>query len=159
MVEEEMMRLRGEEVESEEEEKKSLINVETHISDQYVSDEELKIEIHQKINEIDSYPMLLQVKEELEDRFGKIDCSMEIYMYEEWFEKIARKLEITNVRQTSKDKLFLEVYNISTNFKLKYENKRIVITLMLHGLEKHFVYYVVPLFDKILQDILPLLNN
>ena len=119
--------------------------------------------------------MLLQVKEELEDRFGKIDCSMEIYMYEEWFEKIARKLEITNVRQTSKeivieipeqisnylkgDKLFLEVYNISTNFKLKYENKRIVITLMLHGLEKHFVYYVVPLFDKILQDILPLLNN
>lgn len=175
MVEEEMMRLRGEEVETEEEDQKSLINVETHISDQYVSDEDLKIEIHQKINEIDSYPMLLKVKEELEDRFGKIDSSMEIYMYEEWFEKIAKKLQIVHVKQTTReivieipeeiskdlkgDKLFLEVYNISTNFRLKYENKRIVITLILHGLKKHFVYYVVPLMDKILQDILPFLEN
>ena len=34
--------------------------------------EELKIEIHQKINEIDSYEKLLDTKKELEDRFGKV---------------------------------------------------------------------------------------
>lgn len=168
MVEEEMKRLQGEEVESEEEDNKSLLNVETHISDNYVSDEDLKIEIHQKINEIDSYERLLSVKDELEDRFGKINESLEIYMYEEWFEKIAQKLEIKNVRQNDReviielpthissqikgDKLFLEVYNITQNFRLKYENKKIVITLMLKGLEDHFVYYIVPLMDKILHE-------
>lgn len=168
MVEEEMKRLQGIEVIPEEEDTKSLLNVETHISDTYVSDEDLKIEIHQKINEIDSYDHLLKVKDELEDRFGKINESLEIYMYEEWFEKIAQKLEIRNVRQTDReivielpanvsshikgDKLFLEVYNISQNFRLKYENKKIVITLALKGLEDHFVYYVVPLMDKILHE-------
>ena len=169
MVEEEMKRLRGEIVEPEEEENKSLINVETHIKDEYVSDEELKIELHQKINTIDSYETLLQLKEELEDRFGTIFESLEIYMYEEWFEKIARKLKITKVKQTEReiiielpeeissnmkgDKLFLEAYNINPKFRLKYENKKIQISLYLNGLEKHFVYYVVPLFDKISNSI------
>lgn len=170
MVEEEMMRLRGEEVTNEEEETKSLINVETHISDDYVTDEDLKIEIHQKINEIDSYHKLLEIKDELEDRFGHISSSLEIYMYEEWFEKIARKLNITRVRQTEReimielpeeissrvkgDKLFLEAYNINPKFQLKYENKKIQISLLIKGLEDHFVYSVVPLMDKISQDIL-----
>ncbi|MCI8394464.1 MAG: transcription-repair coupling factor [Bacilli bacterium] len=174
MVEEEMMRLRGEEV-LEEEDTKSLLNVETHISDNYVSDEDLKIEIHQKINEIDSYDKLLEVKTELEDRFGKISNSIEVYMYEEWFEKLANRLNITKVVQSDReitieipeeissmlkgDKLFLEVYNINPKFQLKYLNKRIIIQLSLKGLEKHFVYYVVPLMDKILQDILPFFNN
>lgn len=171
MVEEEMQRLRGEEVDTLEEENKSLINVETHISDDYVIDEEVKIEIHQKINEIENYDTLLKVKGELEDRFGKISNSMEIYMYEEWFEKIAKRMNITKVHQTDReivielpeeislhikgDKLFLEAYNINPKFQLKYENRKIIISLLIKGLEKHFVYFVVPLLDKILQDILP----
>lgn len=170
MVEEEMMRLRGEEVEAEDEETKSLINVETHISDDYVMDEDLKIEIHQKINEIDSYHKLLEIKDELKDRFGQVSSSLEIYMYEEWFEKIARKMNITRVWQTDReimielpeeissqvkgDKLFLEAYNINPKFQLKYENKKIHISLLIKGLKDHFVYSVVPLMDKILQDIL-----
>lgn len=170
MVEEEMMRLRGEEVEAEDEETKSLINVETHISDDYVMDEDLKIEIHQKINEIDSYYKLLEIKDELKDRFGQVSSSLEIYMYEEWFEKIARKMNITRVCQTDReimielpeeissqvkgDKLFLEAYNINPKFQLKYENKKIHISLLIKGLKDHFVYSVVPLMDKILQDIL-----
>ena len=44
--------------------------------------------------------MVLQVKSELEDRFGKVSESVEIYMYEEWFEKLAKKLEIEKVNQT-----------------------------------------------------------
>jgi len=175
MIEEEMKRLRGEEVESEEEDTKALINVETHISDAYVSDEDLKIEIHQKINEIDSYETLLQVKEELEDRFGHISESLDVYMYEEWFEKLAKRMNITKVQQTEReimvelpeeisshikgDKLFLEAYNIHPKFQLKYTNKKIIISLPLRGLEDHFVYYIVPLLDKISQDILPNLSE
>ena len=98
MIEEEMRRLKGEIVETDEE-NDSLVKVETHISDQYVSDEEVKIEIHKMINEIDSYQKLEDVRKNLEDRFGKITKEMEIYMYEEWFEKLAERLKITKVIQ------------------------------------------------------------
>ena len=39
-------------------------------------------------------------KEELEDRFGVLDENVIIYMYEEWFEKLAYKVKISNVHQT-----------------------------------------------------------
>ena len=49
MVDDEVKRLNGEEP-IEDKSNNSLIDVDTHISDSYVSDESLKIEIHQKIN-------------------------------------------------------------------------------------------------------------
>ena len=168
MVEEEIKRLNGEKVE-EEDDKPALVNVETAIDDNYVKDEELKIEIHQKINEIDSYEKLLDTKKELEDRFGKVSNELEVYMYEEWFEKISEDLKITKVTQnerfveielpkeissqTKGDKLFLESYNINPNFKFRYFNKRIIISLPLKGLEKHFLYYFVPLLNIIKNDL------
>ena len=73
MVEEEIKRLKGEEVIDEENESnKSLVNVSTHISDDYVKDEDLKIEIHGLINEIEDMKSLEKIKGILEDRFGKI---------------------------------------------------------------------------------------
>ena len=169
MIEEEMMRLRGEIVEEEDTDTKSLINVSTHISDTYVSDEDIKIEIHQLINEIEDMKSLERVKGILEDRFGKISDTLEIYMYEEWFEKLARRLEIKNVRQTERwieleipesisskvkgDKLFLEAYNICTAFSFKYISKKIVITLLIGKLKKHFLYYLIPLLELISSDV------
>ena len=168
MIEEEIMRQKGESIPEEEEDKPSLINVETHIDNNYVSEENLKIEIHQKINEIDSYSKLLEIKNELTDRFGKINENMEIYMYEEWFEKIASSLGITRVLQNDRlveielpekisdniqaDKLFMEAYSISNKFKFRYFNKKIIITIPARGLDKHFLYYLVPLLDKIETD-------
>ena len=61
MIEEEMMRQKGEIVPDEEIDKPSLINVDTHIDNNYVTEEDIKIEIHQKINEIDSYEKLLEI--------------------------------------------------------------------------------------------------
>ncbi len=168
MVEEEIKRLNGEEVE-EEEDTKSLVNVSTHISDTYVADEDMKIEIHQLINEVEDLSSLNRIKGILEDRFGKITEDIEIYMYEEWFEKLAKKLEIINVKQTDRmveieipekysslvkgDKLFFEAYNINPNFTFKYLNKRIMITLLLKIDDKHFLYSFVPLLELILSDI------
>ena len=168
MVEEEIKRLHGEEVE-EQTDKPSLVNVETYIDDNYVSDEDIKIEIHQKINEIDSYDKLVEVKRELEDRFGKVSEEIEIYMYEEWFEKLCDSLGIDRVKQNERlievelpqeisdqikaDKLFMESYNINPNFKFKYFNKRIIISLLIRHDEKHFLYYYVPLLNLIKKDL------
>ncbi len=174
MIEEEMRKLKGEEVQ-EEDDKQSLVDVSTHISDDYTTDDEIKIEIHQMINEVDSLESLKKVKEELEDRFGKVDETMIIYMYEEWFEKLARSLNITKVTQTEKfvevelpvelsnhikaDKLFLESYNINPNLKFAYQNQRIKITLMLKPDDKHFLYTFVPVLELIKEDYFPNLTD
>ena len=166
MIEDEIKRQRGEEVEDEDTETQALINVNTHISDTYVTDEDIKIEIHQKINEIDSYEKLLEIKSELEDRFGKVTQDMLVYMYEEWFEKLAKKYNIKQVVQTDRsieitlpedvsnnikgDKLLIEAMNLSRSFNIKYVNKKISILLYTKDLPKHFIFYIVTLLEKIL---------
>ncbi len=143
----------------------SLIDVETHIDNNYISDEEVIIEVHKLINEVDSYKKMQEVKNELEDRFGKISEKIEIYMYEEWFEKIAKELKITKVSQTEKeiiielpedisstiqvDKLFLLAYSINPKFTFKYISKKIQIKLNIYNIDKHFIYYIVDLLQKI----------
>ena len=83
MLKEAVDKLKGTYVETKESDSvKPIIEVDTHISNDYVSEDDLKIEIHKKINEIDGIDKLLSVKEELEDRFGKISKEMELYMYE-----------------------------------------------------------------------------
>ena len=164
MIEEEMRRLKGEEV-VEDETLSSLVNVSTHISDDYINDDEIKIEIHNKINEVEDKESFEKIKSELEDRFGKIDENMIVYMYEEWFEKLANKLNIKRVVQAKNfielelpeeisnnlkaDKLFLESYNINPNLKFKYQNKKIKITLLIKKDDKHFLYTFVPLLELI----------
>ena len=166
MVEDEIKRQQGEDVEEDDTETQALINVNTHISDNYVSDEDIKIEIHQKINEIDSYEKMLEIKNELEDRFGKVTNDMLVYMYEEWFEKIAKKYNIKQVVQTDRsveitlpeeissnikgDKLLIEAMNLSRSFNIKYVNKKISILLYTKDLPKHFIFYIVTLLEKIL---------
>ena len=166
MIDDEIKRQQGITVEEEDTSMTSLLNVSTHISDEYVSDEDIKIEIHQKINEIDSYERLLEIKDELEDRFGKITNDMLVYMYEEWFEKLAQKYNITNVIQTDRmveltlpeeisnnikgDKLLIEAMSLTKYFNIKYINKKIIITLYINKLDKHFIFYLVALLEKIL---------
>jgi len=164
LIEDEMKKLKGEYVE-EDEDDKNLIEVSTHIKDSYVTDEDIKIEIHSKINEIDSLEKLNQVKEELEDRFGKIDKDMEIYMYEEWFTNLCKKLSITKINKTDRyieiilpeelsnnikgDKLLFETMSISNKFNIKYIHKNIIITLFYKNLPEHYVYYLVRLLISI----------
>lgn len=142
-----------------------LLNVTTHIDDEYVNEDELKIEIHRKINEVDSKETFVEVKNELEDRFGKVSEEIIIYMYEEWFEKLAKKLNISNVRQTKNsielifpaelvqkidtEELFMSAFNISNMFRFISRGSNLVIVLDTIRLEKHPVYYLVELLDGI----------
>ena len=155
-----------EEVEEEkEEESKPLISVTTHISDQYVSEDDLKIEIHKKINSIDSLSTFKSVKTELEDRFGKLSEEILIYMYEEWFEKLAKKVHLTKVHQTRNsielvfnseavsnldtEQLFMDAFHISTMFRFVSKGSNLVIVLDIIKLDKHPIYYLVDLLSKI----------
>ncbi len=166
ILNEEVAKLKGEEIKEEENtDEKPLISVDTHISDEYVKDIDLKIEIHKKINEIDSYNKLIIVKNELEDRFGKIDEKILIYMYEEWFEKIAKKLEVERVNQTKNyielifsqeisnkidgEKLFIDAFNISRMFRFQMKSGHLIIILDTIKLEKNSIYLLIELLNKI----------
>lgn len=144
-----------------------LLDVETAIDDKYISDNEIKISIHKKINQINSFESLEKIKYELEDRFGKLSENMIIYMYEELFEKMARKVNIYKVEQnknfiklifdeefTNKIKvedIFIETSKISRMFRFSTLGKKLVIILDTVYLEKHFVYYLVDLMNLILE--------
>lgn len=167
MLNEEISKLKGETPKEEEtKDTPPLIDVATSINDSFVSDEDLKIEIHKKICSIDSYDSLNEVKQELEDRFGKLSDDLIIYMHEELFEKEAKELNIQNIRQTKNyieitldkeltnrldgETLFFEISNLSRMFRFSMKFGRLVITLDTIKLDKHFVYYLLD-FIKILK--------
>ena len=154
-----------EENESTLEESKPLISVTTHIDDKYVSEDDLKIEIHRKINTIDSLSSFQSIKEELEDRFGKLNEDIIIYMYEELFEKLAKKVKLSKVHQTKNsielvfssdvvssldtEKLFMDAFHVTPMFRFISRGSNLVIVLDLIKLEKHPIYYLVELLSKI----------
>ena len=163
MLHEEVSKLQGKDIAKEEENANSmpLLDVSTTISNNYVEEEELKIEIHKLINTIDSYDKLKEVKNYLEDRFGHITDEMLIYMYEEWFEKIAVEIGIKYVKQTKNfievmipssilkelkgDQLFYEVTKLSKLFRFQMRGKNLMIILDTVKLEKHFIFYLIEL--------------
>lgn len=169
MLNDEISRRNNIEVEDDEEEEdaKPLINVTTHISDNYVSEDELKIEIHKKINSIEDKTTFDNIKMELEDRFGKLSEEIIIYMYEEWFEKLAKKVKISNVHQNRNsielvfpgdvvskmdtEELFMDAFNITNMFRFISRGTNLIIVLDIIKLEKHPIYYLVELLDKIYQ--------
>ena len=148
---------------------KPLLNVATHISDEYVYEDDLKIEIHKKINSIDSLDKLKQVKSELEDRFGKLEEDVIIYMYEEWFEKLAKHVQLKNVHQNKNsielvfsndivskidtEELFMEAFQITPMFRFISRGSNMVIVLDIIKLDKHPVYYLVELLNKIYNNL------
>lgn len=163
MLNEEVSKLKGINIEKDENDTQPLLEVETTIDDKYAKEEDLKIQIHQKINKIDSVESLNKTKEELEDRFGALDENVIIYMYEELFEKEMQKLSIKKVNQTKNfvaitltkeltkkidgELLFLDVISLTRKFRFSMRNDELTITLDTVGLDKHFIYYLIDMID------------
>ena len=164
ILNEEVERLSGKEVvEDENTDERPLIEVSTHISDKYAEKEDLKIEIHKKINTINNSETFNKVKQELTDRFGTLDEDIIIYMLEELFQIRAKKVGIFKVDQTL-DKITLyfnkiasekidggtlltEIFKIDPSIDIKYLNSMIRIVLSINKLEKHFMYYLIKIID------------
>ena len=155
MVNEEINKIKGIETKEEEYSDKSLLNVTTTISTDYVDDESIRIEIHKLINEIESEETFNRVKREIEDRFGKINKDIVNYMYEEWFQKLVDEMKIDNIRYLGNnieiiipenistkldgEKLFLQIYTINNKFRLKYISKTLIISLNILNRKSDYV--------------------
>ncbi len=168
MVDEEVKKLSGKAIEDSEKTVPS-INASTYIPDEYVEDENIKIEIHKLINTINDKYDFENVKNELEDRFGKVDESLEIYMLKKCVEGLLEKIGIKTVQQLGNkitvvlpqqisdkidgEKLFLQSYNICPKFEISYKDKEIRISLITSLLKKNYIYYIFELLNIIYEQI------
>ena len=157
LVEDELKRSKGEYVEDEDNYNELPLNISTHIKDDYVNDEDVKIEIHQLINSIDSKKKLEEIKIELQDRFGTIDSDLEIYMYEELFSFSSKKMNIKDINISDRfvdiwlpeeislnikgDRLLIDILKLSTKFNIYFKNNRLNIKLYYKDLDKHYIYF------------------
>ncbi len=164
MLNDEVNRLKGIEVEDEIVSDISPVNVNNHIKDEYVEDEELKIEIHKLINSIDSLEALNKVKAHLEDRFGMLDYDLILYMNQQLFEKLTKKLGIFKVfdnnnymeviltkektEQVSYEDLFISSIKIGSFFEFSYKNKQISIRINKNKVKEHPIIYFNLFFEK-----------
>ena len=163
MLNEEVERLKGNEVNSKEDDLNLFIS--SHIKDEYVKDEDVKIEIHKLINSIKSEKDLLDIKRQLIDRFGKIDFDLEVYLEEELFQIYCKKLGISKVIDNNKyreivipindnfnyEDLFLKSLTINNSFKISYKNKKLIISLFYSkSKNKHVVFD----YNRLLKELL-----
>ena len=141
------------------------LNIGSHIDTNYVNNEALRIAIHKLINSIDSSKRYMEVKAEIEDRFGKIDKNTDLYMNEQLFESFLKKKGVSQVIENnlyveiifSKEasnlidyqELFVKSLRVTNLFKFQYSNDLFHIKLLKKGLDKHPVYY----FNKLLEQM------
>lgn len=115
------------------------------ISNNYIDNEDVKIEIHKKIDHIKSMKDLLALSEELRDRFGQFDEVTEIYMYEKLMNVLCIKLDIKKILDTKTqmvlymspersntmdgNKIFSLANETSKALSLYYRNRQIEIAI------------------------------
>ncbi|MDR2867379.1 MAG: transcription-repair coupling factor [Acholeplasmatales bacterium] len=77
--------------------KKDGLNIHGHyIDENYINNDDVRLEIHRKIMAISQLKDATNIIEELVDRFGKITSNMENYIYEVLFQKTIYKLGKSN---------------------------------------------------------------
>ena len=165
MLNDEISKLKGIEIEEEVlDNNSSLIEISNHIDNKYIEDESLKIEIHKIINSVKSIDNLIEIKDILEDRFGKINNDLNIYLHEELFEKLLKKQGVIKVNDNnifielifSKEKsesidyqnVFMKAINIDKDLIFDYKKKMLHIKLVKKKLNKHYLEIINELLEK-----------
>ena len=145
----------------------NLIDVETHIGKEYSEDSEILIELHKKINSIETKEDLKNVLFEIRDRFGITNQQMETYAHEKYLEKLIEKTGVIintndNLKTILKIKkevytnlsiedLFYESTKISSKLSFSYKNDYILVTLLKATLEKNYIFYLEEFLEKIIE--------
>lgn len=127
-----------------------------HIDKNYISDDEVRLEIHKRIANINNLKGIEALIIELEDRFGNVDEYLIEYMYEKLFYKLISKIGVEKIDKTQKEltlilsvlasekadgqKLFETIYKTGYPITLKYVHNRIHITLIYDKTGKNYLF-------------------
>ena len=141
------------------------IDISRHISPEYVSDDEIRIEIHQSINKIKSRDQIKALVNEYTDRYGKLSDDILLYMEEKYlefllksrgvesFKEVNENVSFTFDEETSK-KLVTSKFDFMLNhefdcLKFEFVNDKVVVKYKNSQLNKNYIY----LFTKFLEQI------
>ena len=119
------------------------IEVSKHVDKKYVSDDEIRIYIHKRIDSIASEEDKKELIQELNDRFGKISDELMLYIDKKYLDILAKKCgiekmnefvsfvemnfseEISNKMDASK--VFSIAYEINQRFNFSYKLRKIYV--------------------------------
>ena len=127
----------------EEQETKFQVKVSKHVSDKYVSDDDIKIYIHKEIKNINSKQRKIEVEQELRDRFGKLTEEIKTYINKQYMESIAKEIGIEKISLQNNlleiifkpeaiidgGKLFKIAYKVNEKFTFQYLSRKIIMKL------------------------------
>ena len=135
---------------------KSNITLSNYVPNDYVKDDSLKILIHTKINSITTREEFNLIKEELEDRFGKLNKDILEYMEEQLFDSLSNKYKIEKVIENrltieiifnedianivDMGDLLVKSLKINKNFKFKSQDKKVILYIQKSYLNKNTIY-------------------
>ena len=97
------------------------LNVNAYIPDTYISDELIKIEMYKKIASIENKEDMLEVQEELEDRFSDIPRSVDTLLKIAYIKTLCKQLKIEKIRQVKDEILLIPSTKYKTKEKIGYK--------------------------------------
>jgi transcription-repair coupling factor (superfamily II helicase) len=138
-----------------------------HIDEEYIKNDDVRIEIHKKIDKVKSFKDLTDLSMELVDRFGTFSTELELYMYEKLFKNLCDLIGICKIEDNFKlmtlyiseevsktldgTKLFLGAHDISDRLKLRYTNGMVQILFDKLGYKDNSYFKIL---DKYLDSII-----
>ena len=127
-------------------ENNNFIEISKHIDDNYVSDDDIKIYIHKIINSINTKEDKDYVINELNDRFGKINDEILLYINKQYLDSLLKKYDIIELNTNdfkvkmvfSKEssekiggqKMMETIYSFGEDFSVEYRNKRFYVYIL-----------------------------
>lgn len=134
----------------------------------YIEKDSIRIEIHKKIAKLNTIADLEDLKDELEDRFGKLDFDLLIYMYEKLFKKQLHSIggikvlnakesfEILIDKEKSREINGKHLFDVANIFKypvkLDYVKGQISIKVSIKKADEHWLYIATKLLEKYLKN-------
>lgn len=129
------------------------------ISNKYISNDDVKIEIHKKIDKLKTLSGLLELSDELHDRFGDYPDELKYYMYEKLYQNKLKENNIVRTFDTDNEirlffsreasnnidgnKIFMLANQTSNDIKLNYYDHQISIIFNKRNLKNKNDYLIV----------------
>jgi transcription-repair coupling factor (superfamily II helicase) len=122
------------------------IKVAKHVSNKYVSDDDIKIYIHKEIKSISSLLEKQRTEQELIDRFGTLTDEIKMYINKQYMEGICKKQGVESITERNQmleiifgenanidgGKLFKCAYEVNRMFTFEYKAKKVHMKLRVN---------------------------
>ena len=124
---EDMIKLIKGEIEKEPIETTVEIKIDAYIPSSYVKDETQKIEVYKKIASIDSYEYMIELQDEIEDRFSDIPPT------------VYNLMNIAYLRSMAKEVGIIEIKEVKNEILITFESKQSINQSLITGLLDKYI--------------------